>query len=255
MRNQVVGPTFLASTPFGQGGPLLYLNVVQLAESFGVDESVIEGWVRKEGLPHVPERGRLMFDRAQVVAWAVERGLAARVGFLAPQASSAREGLRLESRLRAGGVWRDVAATDVINVLESVLARLPGATPGVRKFLGQRVREPDGVIWAPVGHGIALPHLRSPVALGRDAGILALLFLREPLAVGEPPPDGEPVTRLLFFVAPSPRAHLEFLAQLSAALTRGRLRRLLAEGAPDDEIFAGLSVEPAANESERGAGA
>jgi PTS system nitrogen regulatory IIA component len=219
-----------------------------------VDESVIEGWVRKEGLPHVPERGRLMFDRAQVVAWAVERGLASRVGFLAPQAPSARPGLQLEPLLRAGGIWRDVAADGLIDVLESVLARLPGATPGIRQLLGRRLREPDGVIWAPVGHGLALPHLRAPVALGRESGILALLFLREPLAVGEPAPDGQPVTRLVFFVAPSPRAHLELLAQLSTALTRGTLRQRIADAAPDDEIFADLAAD-AATRGESGHGA
>src|SRR5436305_7919733 len=37
------------------------------------------------------------------------------------------------------------------------------------------------------------------------------------------------VTRLFFFVAPSPRAHLELLARLSAALSRGGLRRLRSE--------------------------
>src|SRR5439155_5728102 len=74
----------------------VYLNVVQLAESLGVEESVIEGWVRNEGLPHVPDRGHLLFDRAQVATWAAQRGLASKVGFLAPEAPRPRPGLRLE---------------------------------------------------------------------------------------------------------------------------------------------------------------
>ena len=48
----------------------MYLNLVQLAESFGVSETVVEGWIRDEGLPHTPDRGRLLFDRAQVAEWA-----------------------------------------------------------------------------------------------------------------------------------------------------------------------------------------
>jgi len=86
----------------------MYLNVVQIAESFGVEESVIRGWVRDEDLPHVPERGRLLFDRAQVAAWAVERGLAAKVGFLAPEATRTGRERRIETMLRTGGIWRDV---------------------------------------------------------------------------------------------------------------------------------------------------
>jgi PTS system nitrogen regulatory IIA component len=218
----------------------MYLNVVELAESFGVEESVVESWVRQEGLPCVPDRGRLIFDRAQVVAWAASRGLAAKAGFLASERPAAGSDKRLESLLRTGGIWRDAAASDVLKLLEQVVSKLPGATPVVRQLLIQRLHAPGGITWAPIGGGLALPHLRSPVALGRDAGALALLLLREPLAISEPVPDVRPITRLLFFVAPSPRAHLELLGQLSTALRRGDLRRLVLEGAPDDQIFAAL---------------
>jgi PTS system nitrogen regulatory IIA component len=94
-----------------------------------------------------------------------------------------------------------------------------------------------------VGGGVALPHLRAPVALGPEAGAIALLLLREPLQGGETAADGQPVTRLFFFVAPSPRAHLELLGCFAAALDRGNLRRLLLEAAPDEAIFAALAAE------------
>jgi len=217
----------------------MYLNVVQLAESFGVAESVIEGWVRNEGLPHVPERGHLLFDRAQVATWAAQRGLASKVGFLAPE--TPRSGRHLEPLLRAGGIWRDVAATELQGALETVVGRLPGATPAVRQLLLQRVRSAGGIVWAPIGGGLALPHLRVPVALGREAGILAMLFLRDALELSESGPDERPVTRLLFFIAPSPRAHLELLAQLSASLARGGLRQLVLDAAPDADLFASLA--------------
>jgi PTS system nitrogen regulatory IIA component len=84
--------------------------------------------------------------------------------------------------------------------------------------------------------------------LGRDAGLLAAILLREPLSLPEPPIDGVPVTRLLFFIAPSPRAHLELLAQLSAAL-RGSLRGLLINNASDDELFSAIAPAPAKPEA------
>lgn len=220
----------------------MYLNVIQLAESFGVEESVVEGWVRNEGLPAIEDRGRRLFDRAQVVAWAAEHGRVAKAGFLSPSQPASSPGRRLEALLRTGGIWRDVAGAEVINTLERIVAALPGTTPEVRKILSQRLRASGGVTWAPVGGGLALPHLRAHVALGRDAGLLAILLLRDALPLAEPPPDGVPVTRLLFFIAPSPRAHLDLLAQLSTALKRGPLRELLLKAAPDAEIFAALDT-------------
>lgn len=221
----------------------MYLNVIQLAESFGVAESAIEGWIRNEGLPCVQDRGRLLFDRAQVVAWAAQRGLAAKAGFLAPPALSSNSGGRLERWLRTGGIWHEVPAAGVRDLFARVVATLPAMAPAVRQMLSQRVQAADGITWASVGRGLALPHLRSHVALGRDAGALALVFLREALpAEVETPPDGVPITKLFFFIAPSPRAHLELLAQLSMALTRGGLRDLVNTGATDDEIIAAVAA-------------
>jgi PTS system nitrogen regulatory IIA component len=218
----------------------MYLNIIQLAESFGVEEGVVESWVRKEGLPAIEDRDRLLFDRSQVVDWAAARGLAAKAGFLAAGRSANLAARRLEPLLRAGGIWRDVPAATVRDVMETIVARLPGATAPVRQLLAQRLHLPEGVSWAAVGGGLALPHLRTPVALGRDAGTFAILILRDALRLSEPVPDDMPVTRLLFFVAPSPRAHLELLSQLSGALLRGGLRDPVVKGAADEAIYAAL---------------
>ncbi|HEX9046781.1 MAG TPA: PTS sugar transporter subunit IIA [Verrucomicrobiae bacterium] len=217
----------------------MYLNIIQLAESFGVEESVVEGWVRNEGLPVIEDRSRLLFDRNQVVDWAAARGLAAKAGFLAA-AKTVGGARRLEPLLRAGGIWRNVASANVRSVMEQIIGKLPGATPPVRQLLAQRLRLPEGISWAAVGGGLALPHLRTPVALGREAGTFAILFLNDALALHEPAPDALPITRLLFFVAPSPRAHLELLGLLSSALERGGLRAPVMDAAPDEAIFAAL---------------
>jgi PTS system nitrogen regulatory IIA component len=231
----------------------MFLNVIQLAESLGVEENVVEDWIRNDGLPHVTDRGRLLFDRAQVVHWAESHGLAARVGFLAPERAKIQGASKLEAMLRTGGIWRDVPAANVLNLFADIVAKLPGTTPPIRQMLQQRLCAPNGISWALVGGGLALPHLRTPIALGRDSGIFAILLLRDALTVNEPAPDEQPVTRLLFFVAPSPRAHLEMLAQLSTALLRGNLGRLINDASPDDEIFAAVAAAEIPGRKEGGA--
>ena len=229
----------------------MYLNLVQLAESFGVAEKVVEDWMRAEGLPHTLDRGRPMFDRAQVTEWAAARGLTAQVGFLAPETRAPfATGIRLEPLLRAGGIWRDVPAAELTGVFGKIVSVLPGATPPVRQMLAQRLAAKGGVTLAPVGGGIALPHPSTRIALGRDAGTLALLLLREALPDAEAP-DGVPVSRLFFFIAPSPRAHLDLLGRLSRALRRGPLREAVAQGADDAAIFlaAAASDEGTAGEA------
>lgn len=220
----------------------MYLNLTQVAESFGVAEKVVEDWMRNEGLPHTPDRGRLLFDRAQVTHWAAGRGLAAKVGFLAPASPVFSTGWQIEPLLRAGGIRRDVLAAEVREVFRSIVASLPGATPAIDALLAHRLAASDGLTFAPIGGGFALPHLRTRVSLGRDSGTIALLLLKDVLTVTESVPDSVPITRMFFFVAPSPRAHLDLVGRLCRLLVRGPLRELIVAGAPDEEIFRAIAA-------------
>ncbi|RRJ94522.1 PTS sugar transporter subunit IIA [Opitutaceae bacterium TAV4] len=224
----------------------MYLNLIQIAESFGVSEKVVEDWIKHDGLPITPDRGRLLFDRTQVANWATARGLAARTGFLAPANPSLATALRLEPLLRAGRIWRDVAAAGLTRVIDQIVGGLPGVTPPIRQLLLQRLHAKGGITFAPVGGGFAIPHPTTRIALGRDSGTLALVLLREPLVLDEPTPDGMPVTRLFFFIAPSPRTHLDLLGRLCRLIARGPLRDAVEHAAPDETIFAVLAAADAA---------
>lgn len=233
----------------------MYLNLVELAESFGVSEKVVEDWIRNEGLPHVPDRGRLLFDRARVADWAAAHGLTARAGFLAPESGAFAAGLELAPLLRVGGIWRDVPAAEVTRLLKKVILGLAKVPQPVRDLLARRLETQGGVNWAPVGGGFALPHFSTRVTLGREGSLVALLLLRDPLALTDPPPpDAVPVTRLLFFIPPSPRAHLDMLARLSRAISQGPLGELVKRGATDAELFGALAASAGAAESNKPAG-
>ncbi len=225
----------------------MYINVIELAESFGVSESVIDGWAQREGLPHTLDRGRMLFDRAQVAQWAASRGLAAKAGFLAQETPAFHTGCQLSALLRIGGIWRDVPGADLGKVFDQIVAKLPSATPAVRTMLAQRLRAPGGIVWAPVGSGFALPHPSVRISLGRDSGALALIFLKDPLDLGgEPPPDGQAIHRLIFFIAPSPRAHLDLLGRISRLLCRREARADLVPTASDEALFAAVAANNAA---------
>jgi PTS system nitrogen regulatory IIA component len=156
--------------------------------------------------------------------------------------------------LRTGGVWRDVPAKGVVEVLDRVIAALPGVAQPVRALLGQRLGAKGGINWAPVGRGYALPHFSTRITLGRDAGVVALLLLRDSLPVSDLPPDGLPVRWLFFFIPPSPRAHLDMLARLSRAIAKSPLHGLVERGATDEELLQALAAEDRLGraESERG---
>jgi PTS system nitrogen regulatory IIA component len=227
----------------------MYLNLIQVAESFGVSEKVVEGWIRDEGLPHTPDRGILLFDRALVAQWATARGLAGQAGFLAPETPVLASVLRIGPLLRAGGIWRDVAAAQLPDVFAKVALALPGASAQARDMLAMKFRAKGGVTIAPIGGGYALPHPQARVTLGRDSGAIALILLRDALPKQDLRVDDVPVTRLLFFIAPSPRVHLDLVGRLSRLLSQGMLHELLAKGGSDEEIFQSMDAADASVEA------
>lgn len=225
----------------------MYINVIELAESFGVSESVIETWITREGLPHTIDRGRVLFNRAEVTQWAASRGLVAKAGFLARATQDFQTECQLSALLRNGGVFRGIAGDSVAPVLDTVIGKLKGASPAVIKMLCQRLHSAGGIVWAPVGAGFALPHPSVRISLGRESGALALIFLSTPLLLGEneSPPDGIPVTRLLFFIAPSPRAHLDLLGRISRLLSKADAKTGLRAEASDQELLSWVAANNA----------
>lgn len=210
----------------------MYLNLIQIAESLGVSESVVTDWVRREGMPHVHDRGRILFEQAQVLEWAARRGLAANTGFLSESAHASP--LSLALLLRRGGIWRHVPPANLAEVLKRVVHRMPGLSTAVRDLLCQRIDSPNGVTIAPVGGGYALPHPGMSVSLGEQSALTALIFLESPLS-GTKTPDNIPISRLLFFISPTPRVHVNMLGLLAKNIASGAMDRL--DPAMDDDAI------------------
>lgn len=229
----------------------MYLKLPQLAEALGVSERLVLEWAREEQLPHIVTRGALLFERGQVTHWAARRGLAAQTGLLASDTATAPLRALLVERLRAGGIWRDVPAKEAIARMVAVVESIPGLSPAVRALLRGRLAAPDGITWAPIGDGFALPHFASRVSLGAAAARVALICLRDPLVPPEEPVDDVPITRLVFFLPASPRAHADTLGLLVRLLSQPRVREVLARSLDEREILAAIAAEPEARRADR----
>ena len=54
--------------PLAEPGCVMYLNLVQIAESFGASERVAEGWLRDEGMPRNQGKAGRLSGHTKVVA-------------------------------------------------------------------------------------------------------------------------------------------------------------------------------------------
>jgi len=118
--------------------------------------------------------------------------------------------------LARGGVFHDVPGATREEALRSIIALLKLEDEGDRETLLHLFLARDAGAVVPIGDGIAIPHVRNPIALSTDDLSLTLFFLGQPVDFAAP--DGQPVFALFFLVSPTTRAHLKMLAKIAYLL-------------------------------------
>jgi PTS system nitrogen regulatory IIA component len=194
----------------------------------------VSQWVREGVLPAHHVDGRPRFDRAELCAWATARRHAAAPELFGPASPESLPGL--SGALARGGIYRDVPGASFESVLLSV-TRLAGIPPSVdRKKLHELLLGREALASTGLGEGVAVPHPRDPSLVKVAEPTVLLCFLAQ--AVEWRAVDQRPVQVLFTLLSPSTRAHLETLARIAFGLRDEKLRALLDERAPDEQIHA-----------------
>lgn len=210
------------------------LSVQEAAALLGADEERVHDWIEEDGLPAQRIRGQYRINRTELLEWATEHDIT-----LAPRLFSRSEDPTdvpsLEAALRAGGIHFRVAGNELATVLRNIIALLPLEDDVDREMLLHFLIARDELAVAPIGDGIAIPHVRTPIVLSQSGSTAALAFLIEPLAMAAP--DDKPVDTLFFLICPTVHAHLAMLAKLAFCLRAPAFRDALRRRAPADEIL------------------
>jgi PTS system nitrogen regulatory IIA component len=85
-----------------------------------------------------------------------------------------------------------------------------------------------------VGKGIAIPHVRAPLVVHGASSLLQLCYLASPVDLGAK--DG-PVNTLFLMITPTPKAHLQLLSRLSAALHDSSFRNVVLARSPLEDVL------------------
>ncbi len=194
----------------------MLLNVSDAAKLLRAPEEQVYRWIEEGELPchWVAERPR--FDRAGLLEWAVARGMPVSVeSFQDSEADKVRLP-GLGEALRRGGIHSLAGGLDRDSVLKQIVGLLPVPDESDREALLEVVLAREAAGSTGVGDGIAIPHVRQPVALSGAEPAIVLCFLDRPIEFRAP--DSRPVHTLFFMVTPTIHGHLQLLAKIAAAL-------------------------------------
>lgn len=111
------------------------------------------------------------------------------------------------------------------------LARKPEAGPALLRALETR----EQLSSTGLGHGVAIPHTRDPIASQAGRAVIVMGRHRPGLPWGAP--DGEPVELFFLLIAPNISEHLKLLSRLTRLLRQEPLRQaLLAADHPEQVV-------------------
>jgi len=210
------------------------LTVREAAALLKASEDKVYSWIESGGLPAYRVNDQYRINRSELLEWATARNLP-----VAPALFREEDGkpsASLADALERGGVFHDVEGATREEALSAAVALLRLEDESDRQMLLSLLLARGAEAAVPIGGGIAIPHVRDPIALAADETSVALFFLRDP--VDFQAPDRRPVFALFFLVSPNTRAHLEALAKLAHLLQSSAFRDTIVRRAPAADIVA-----------------
>jgi PTS system nitrogen regulatory IIA component len=205
------------------------LTISEAASLLGSPEERVHDWIEEAELPAQKIRGQYRINRSDLLEWATEHNVG-----IAPRAFSEGRTPSLAEALRAGGVHYRIGGADVATIIRNIVELLPLPDSADRDMLLHILLGRHALGVTPVGDGIAIPHVRTPIILAPTDAVLALSFLTSPLDLHAA--DGRAVDTFFLLICPTIHVHLAMLAKLAYGLKDETFRAAVRGRASAEEI-------------------
>ncbi|MEK7756070.1 MAG: PTS sugar transporter subunit IIA, partial [Planctomycetota bacterium] len=211
------------------------LTIRDVAAMLNVSERTIYRWIDLEVIPAYRINEQWRFNRAELLAWATARRLNVSSELLQEPETLGSAAPSFTETLSAGGIFYRVAGEDKASALRAVveLSKLPDDVD--RGWVFEMLLARESLESTGIGDGIAIPHVRYPIALHTPKPLLMLCFLEQPVEFGAI--DGQPVRVLFCLLSPTIRGHLALLSRLAFVLRDAGFKNAVLHEASRDEIF------------------
>jgi PTS system nitrogen regulatory IIA component len=208
----------------------LKLTISEAASLLGSPEERVYDWIEEADLPAQKIRGQYRVNRSDLLEWATEHNIG-----VAPRAFSGEGRMpSLAEALRAGGVHHGISGTDLATTIRNIVELLPLPDIADRDMLLHILLAREALGVTPVGDGIAIPHVRTPIILAPTDAVLALAFLTTPLDLHAS--DGRAVDTFFLLICPTIHVHLAMLAKLAYGLKNATFRAAVRQRVSTEEI-------------------
>ncbi len=221
----------------------MQLTFRDIETAFEVEEKTLYRWLNVDKMPAVKANDQYYFNSVEVLEWALKNRIALTPGALRLCEKSRHGQDIFTPALARGGVFFGIKGKEREVVLGEVLGLLPIPAHVPRDPLKDMLLSREQMGTTGIGDGIAIPHVKHPVALAGVEPIVGLFFLETPVDFAAL--DGQKVHTLFLILSSSFKGHLSLLSKLAYCLQNEGVKSTLTHRTSREEILAAFQVAEA----------
>jgi len=216
------------------------LNAAEVAGLLSVPENFVGEWAHAGKLPHLDAQGRLRFNRQAILEWAMTCGHPLNLGPVEEKSA----GLPPITELFTPSCFHyGVPGRTFAEVFRAAIDRFELPPEADKELIHDLIVSRDKLMTTAIGDGLAIPHLRVPLAAHVSRPTPGVFFTSEPIDMGAP--DGKPVHTVFVLLSLTPKQHLKLLARLASVFRQPDFVKLLRERAKAETICEWIQRAPA----------
>ena len=220
----------------------MHLTINEVSKLLNLPVSTLQRWIRQGNIPVYRHEGRYVFLEKDLRKWAKSHGIVFASKSKQTVVRNETESYSLLLAMKKGGILHGIRGDEASVVLKALVEAAPLDPSIDRNELFARLIEREELATTGIGHGVAIPHPRSPLSNGAQEPSITTCFLEVPIDYDAI--DALPVFVLFLILSPSPKIHLRLLAKLSHLLRDSSFVDFLrSEPSPKDLLSRVTKIE------------
>ncbi len=209
------------------------LKIKDIVSLLQVSEKTIYRWIKDQKIPCYRINHQYYFNRAEINEWILSNKIELSPNLMNISPSSAS--VDIYRLLEAGGVYSDVPAYNVKEILTNIIDLIPTPSNLTKEEIFFALLNREEMMPTAIGRGIAIPHPRNPVISDTGDVIVSVCYLRNPADFHAL--DKELVHTLFIVLTNNPREHLEVLSKISFLCQSEVFLNLLKHRSPKESLL------------------
>lgn len=197
-----------------------------------IPEKEVQHLIKKKDIPFQLLHDKVVFNKQQIVEWALGRNLPINVS---GHNKLSEYHIETVSTLLDKESFHYKCELSESSYIEQMVSQINFEKNVDREIIIQLLKSRESMMSTAIGNGISLPHPRVPLMVGKNKPLINFFFANEPLDLKSI--DGKPVHTLILLISQTIKQHLSLIAHLSFLLSKETFRFALENRLECKEIL------------------